>query len=126
MNHSLKYRVIFDTDPGVDDAMALCFAMAHPRIDLVGITTTFGNVKVTQASANWLAARLQQRKAPASRLPNLHTRRLISFMAQTAWVTWLGAMQPTAQSSIRAAQHNSWWTWHALILAKSHSFLWAH
>jgi inosine-uridine nucleoside N-ribohydrolase len=54
MNHSLKYRVIFDTDPGVDDAMALCFAMAHPRIDLVGITTTFGNVKVTQASANAL------------------------------------------------------------------------
>jgi inosine-uridine nucleoside N-ribohydrolase len=54
MTDSLKHRVIFDTDPGVDDAMALCFAMAHPRIELVGITTTFGNVTVPQATTNAL------------------------------------------------------------------------
>lgn len=50
----LKHRVIFDTDPGVDDAMALCFAMAHPRIELVGITTVYGNVTVPQATTNAL------------------------------------------------------------------------
>jgi inosine-uridine nucleoside N-ribohydrolase len=49
-----KHRVIFDTDPGVDDAMALCFAMAHPSIDLVGITTVYGNVTVPQATQNAL------------------------------------------------------------------------
>jgi inosine-uridine nucleoside N-ribohydrolase len=54
MTDSLQHRVIFDTDPGVDDAMALCFAMAHPRIELVGITTTFGNVTVPQATTNAL------------------------------------------------------------------------
>ncbi len=54
MTDSLKHRVIFDTDPGVDDAMALCFAMAHPRIDLVGITTVFGNVTAPQATTNAL------------------------------------------------------------------------
>ena len=48
------YPVIFDTDPGVDDAMALYFAMAHPGIDLLGITTTFGNVTVQQAARNAL------------------------------------------------------------------------
>ena len=48
------YKVIFDTDPGVDDAMALYFAMAHPAIELVGITTTFGNVTVEQAAINAL------------------------------------------------------------------------
>ncbi len=47
-------KVIYDTDPGVDDAMALYFALAHPAIDLVGITTTFGNVSVAQAAANAL------------------------------------------------------------------------
>lgn len=47
-------KVILDTDPGVDDAMALYFALAHPNIDLVGITTTFGNVSVEQAAANAL------------------------------------------------------------------------
>ncbi len=34
-------KVIYDTDPGVDDAMALYYALAHPGIDVVGITTTF-------------------------------------------------------------------------------------
>ena len=49
-----KYKVIYDTDPGVDDAMALYFALAHPVIDVVGITTTFGNVTVEQAAINAL------------------------------------------------------------------------
>ena len=47
-------KVIFDTDPGVDDAMALYYALAHPSIEVVGITTVFGNVTVTQATANAL------------------------------------------------------------------------
>ncbi|MEZ7834123.1 MAG: nucleoside hydrolase [Burkholderiaceae bacterium] len=47
-------RIIYDTDPGVDDAIALYFALAHPAIDVVGITTTFGNVSVEQAAANAL------------------------------------------------------------------------
>ena len=49
-----NHKVIFDTDPGVDDAMALYFACAHPAIDLLGITTTFGNVTVQQATTNAL------------------------------------------------------------------------
>ena len=47
-------KVIYDTDPGVDDAMALYYALAHPAIDVVGITTTFGNVTVEQAALNAL------------------------------------------------------------------------
>jgi inosine-uridine nucleoside N-ribohydrolase len=48
------HKVIYDTDPGVDDAMALYFALAHPRIELLGITTVFGNVYVEQATTNAL------------------------------------------------------------------------
>jgi inosine-uridine nucleoside N-ribohydrolase len=47
-------KVIYDTDPGVDDAMALYYALAHSGIDVVGITTTFGNVSVEQAATNAL------------------------------------------------------------------------
>lgn len=54
MQRPAPRKVIFDTDPGVDDAIALYFALAHPDIDVVGITTTFGNVSVTQAAINAL------------------------------------------------------------------------
>lgn len=54
MSLSPPHKVIFDTDPGVDDAMALYYALAHPGIDMVGITTTFGNVSVEQAATNAL------------------------------------------------------------------------
>lgn len=52
--HSPARKVIYDTDPGVDDAMALYYALAHPGINVVGITTTFGNVTVEQAAINAL------------------------------------------------------------------------
>ncbi len=52
--HSKPHRVIYDTDPGVDDAMALYYALAHPDIELLGITTCYGNVTVQQATANAL------------------------------------------------------------------------
>jgi inosine-uridine nucleoside N-ribohydrolase len=35
--------IIIDTDPGVDDAMAILFALASPELDVLGLTTVFGN-----------------------------------------------------------------------------------
>ena len=48
------HKVIFDTDPGVDDAMALLFLAKHPAIDLVGVTTTFGNAPIDITTNNAL------------------------------------------------------------------------
>lgn len=68
MTPSPTHQVIFDTDPGVDDAMALYFAMAHPAIELLGITTTFGNVTVEQAAANALyLSAIAGRQIPVTR-----------------------------------------------------------
>ncbi len=49
-------KLILDTDPGVDDAMTYFYAHAHPAIDLIGITTVFGNVTTQNATRNatWL------------------------------------------------------------------------
>lgn len=47
-------KVIFDTDPGVDDAMALLFLHHHPDIDLLGITTVFGNAYIETTTRNAL------------------------------------------------------------------------
>ncbi len=38
-----RQRIIIDTDPGVDDAMAIFLALNSPEIELIGLTTTFGN-----------------------------------------------------------------------------------
>ena len=47
--------LIIDTDPGVDDAMAIAFALAHPDLELLALTTVFGNVSVEQATQNALS-----------------------------------------------------------------------
>lgn len=48
----MSNRVILDTDPGVDDAMAIALCVTHPDIDLVALTTVFGNVSVEQSTRN--------------------------------------------------------------------------
>ena len=48
------HKVIFDTDPGIDDAMALLFLHRHPQIDLIGITTVFGNAPLELTTRNAL------------------------------------------------------------------------
>ncbi len=45
-------KIILDTDPGIDDAMAFFQAIGDPKIDLIGITTIFGNVTVDVATRN--------------------------------------------------------------------------
>lgn len=47
-------KAIIDTDPGVDDAMAIFYAASCPEIELVGLTTVFGNVDVKVATRNAL------------------------------------------------------------------------
>lgn len=50
----MSYPIIFDTDPGVDDAQAIAIALAHPDIELLGLTTTYGNVDIATATHNAL------------------------------------------------------------------------
>jgi len=47
-----KKRVIIDTDPGVDDALAILLALRSPELEVVAITTVCGNVPVEQGTQN--------------------------------------------------------------------------
>lgn len=63
-----KLKVIYDTDPGVDDAMALLLMARHPDIDVVGIVSSFGNATIETTTRN--ALYLKERfglTAPVSR-----------------------------------------------------------
>lgn len=50
----MAHKIILDTDPGIDDAMAIFFAFQSPDIELLGLTTVYGNVPVTMAAQNAL------------------------------------------------------------------------
>jgi purine nucleosidase len=45
-------KIVIDTDPGQDDAVAILLALASPELDVVGITTVGGNVPLELTSRN--------------------------------------------------------------------------
>lgn len=51
----MKHQVIYDTDPGIDDAMALWLLARSPAIELRAITTVFGNASVATTTRNALS-----------------------------------------------------------------------
>lgn len=48
-------RILIDTDPGIDDALAILLALASPEIQIEGLTTIHGNCSVGQATINALS-----------------------------------------------------------------------
>lgn len=44
--------LIIDTDPGVDDAVAMVLALHSPEVELLAVTTTFGNISAAGTFAN--------------------------------------------------------------------------
>ena len=51
-DHSRR-AIIIDSDPGLDDAVAILFALAaQDRLDLLAITTVAGNVPLDLTSRN--------------------------------------------------------------------------
>ena len=45
-------KIIIDTDPGQDDAVAILLALASPELDLLGITCVAGNVPLELTAKN--------------------------------------------------------------------------
>ena len=54
MTQSQKIPLLIDTDPGVDDALALLMAFADARHDVVGLTIAAGNVGLSHTVGNAL------------------------------------------------------------------------
>lgn len=49
-----RTKLIIDTDPGVDDAIALLMVFQLPEFEVIGLTTIFGNVSTEDATQNAL------------------------------------------------------------------------
>lgn len=50
----MRRKIIVDTDPGVDDAMAIQFALAADQLEVIALTTVFGNASLELTTANAL------------------------------------------------------------------------
>ncbi|MDO4466232.1 MAG: nucleoside hydrolase [Bacillota bacterium] len=48
----MKRKVIIDTDPGIDDSLAIMMALASPEIEVIGITLVAGNTPVEMGFEN--------------------------------------------------------------------------
>ena len=48
-------RILFDTDPGIDDACAILLALASPELSLEGLSIVHGNCSLEQATTNALS-----------------------------------------------------------------------
>ena len=46
--------IILDCDPGIDDALAILYALGSDQLELAGITTVAGNVPLEKTTANAL------------------------------------------------------------------------
>jgi inosine-uridine nucleoside N-ribohydrolase len=59
-------KIIIDTDPGVDDALAILMALASPELEVLGLTTIFGNAatEITTRNALTLAETADRRDIP--------------------------------------------------------------
>lgn len=47
-------KIWIDTDPGIDDALALILAVRSPELDLIGVSAVHGNIQVERGAANAL------------------------------------------------------------------------
>ena len=49
-----RFRIILDVDTGIDDALAILYALGRDNIELEALTTIYGNVDVDTATRNSL------------------------------------------------------------------------
>lgn len=47
-----KIRLLLDLDTGIDDALALAYALGSPEVELVGVVSSYGNVTTETAARN--------------------------------------------------------------------------
>ena len=78
--------ILIDTDPGIDDAMAILMAFAEPKVEVVGLTAVFGNVDVDKATRNAAPSALAGKSLLPEALPS-RARKHRSLTAHSFTVT---------------------------------------
>ena len=78
----MPQKIIIDTDPGIDDAMAILLAFQSPELEVVGLTSIFGNVHTDLGTQNAL------RLAELAGRPHLPVAPEPICRWWFRWITW--------------------------------------
>ncbi len=96
--------IIIDCDPGIDDAIALAMTIASVELDLVAVTTTYGNVGIEKATKNALRI-LQSFDSNAPVYVGAHQAILGEAINAAAYHGPNGMEAPGLQESTRKPEH---------------------
>jgi purine nucleosidase len=80
----MSRQIIIDTDPGIDDAIAILLALAAPELEVLGLVAVAGNLPLATTSAN--------------------ARRILEFAGRLAVPVFAGCPRPIGPTQITAAQ----------------------
>jgi len=83
----MKRKILIDTDPGCDDALALMLACASPEFDIVAVTTVCGNSTIQNTTRN--------------------ARFILDFLCRSDIPVYSGADKPLARELIQAVVHGT-------------------
>lgn len=98
--------VILDTDPGIDDTLAILLALASPELEVRGIAVTYGNTVVEHAWRNCIEIlRRAGRRLPVAVSARKPLRRALAVALETHGESGLGyAAVPPAGSVLEFAK----------------------
>ena len=112
-------KILLDTDPGIDDSLAILLALASPEVRLAGLSVVHGNCTVDQAATNALAV-LELAGAGQTPVARGCDRPLVqpSLMApETHGDTGLGYARLPAPRAAPVRQHGVDWLIETLLAA---------
>lgn len=106
----MTHKILIDTDPGIDDAMAILFAFGSTDIEVLGLTTVFGNVSAERATLNALAlSELAGNPVPVAKGADtplmMAPRKHADYVHGQDGFGNIGWPEPTAERDIRSAPH---------------------
>jgi purine nucleosidase len=101
-------RILFDTDPGIDDSLAILLALASPELKVEGISVVHGNCSAEQATANALAVLelARARHIPVARGFDLPLVQPSLLAPETHGNTGLGYAKLPTPKTKQVAQHS--------------------
>src|SRR5687767_13227386 len=81
----MKRKIIIDTDPGHDDAMALMLACKSPELEVLAVTTVCGNSTIENTTRN--------------------ARFILDYIGRNDIPVYSGAQKPLARELVQAVVH---------------------